>query len=72
MLGKKVEDLKARDIPKVLINVLLIELTPEEIEKFHNIRNIRNNIAHGQPVNLNIKLVAEYNEVLMGVAKKSK
>lgn len=70
MLGKKVEDLKARDIPEVLINVLLIELTPEEIEKFHNIRNIRNNIAHGQPVNLNIKLVTEYNEVLMGVAKK--
>ncbi|MEQ1087729.1 HEPN domain-containing protein [Acinetobacter seifertii] len=70
MLGKKIEDLKARDIPEVLINVLLIELDPEDVRKFHNIRDIRNNIAHGQLVNLDIQAVTKHNDVLMALAKK--
>lgn len=70
MLGKKIEDLKARDIPEVLINVLLIELTTEEVRKFHNIRYIRNSIAHGQVVHLDIDAVTKHNNVLMSLAKK--
>lgn len=70
MLGKKIEDLKARDIPEVLINVLLIELDLEDVKKFHNIRDIRNSIAHGQLVHLDIEAVTKHNDVLMGLAKK--
>lgn len=70
MLGKKIDDLKAREIPEVLMNVLLIELTETEIRDFHNIRDIRNSIAHGKVVHLDIKTVTEYNDTLMTLAKK--
>lgn len=70
MLGKKINDLKARDIPEVLINVLLLELTEFEIKEFHDIRNIRNQIAHGHLVDLDIRKVTEKNKTLMNLAKK--
>lgn len=70
MLGKKIDDLKSKDIPEILINVLLIDLTEKEVRNYHSIRDIRNNIAHGHIVHLNIKSVTDYNEVLMNLAKK--
>lgn len=70
MLGKKINDLKARDIPEILINVLLLELTEFEIKEFHDIRNIRNQIAHGHLVDLDIRKVTEKNKILMNLAKK--
>lgn len=70
MLGKKIDDLKAKDIPEVLMNVLLIELSVDDVRNFHNIRNIRNSIAHGQTIHLNIKLVTEYNTMMMELARK--
>ncbi|WP_407533304.1 HEPN domain-containing protein [Acinetobacter baumannii] len=70
MLGKKIDELKARDIPEILINVLLLELTEFEIKEFHGIRDTRNKIAHGNTVHLNIKEVTEKNRTLMNLAKK--
>jgi len=70
MLGKKINDLKARDIPEVLINVLLIDLNEQEIQTYHDIRNIRNSIAHGQLVHLDIEKVTRHNDTLMNLAKK--
>ncbi|ALD01094.1 hypothetical protein AMQ28_01195 [Acinetobacter sp. TTH0-4] len=70
MLGKKIDDLKAREIPEVLINVLLIDLNTEEVRNFHNIRDIRNKIAHGQIVHLDIEAVTKHNNILMALANK--
>lgn len=69
-LGQKLKDLKSKDIPEVLINVLLIGLSDDEVKNFHNIRELRNNIAHGRKVNLNIKTVTEKNKTLTSLAKK--
>ncbi len=69
-IGQKIKDLKSKDIPEILMNVLLIDLTAEEIESFHKIRNLRNNIAHGRKVNLDVKSVTEKNKTLTKLAKK--
>ena len=46
------------------------DLTEEEVESFHQIRTLRNNIAHGRKVNLDVKSVTEKNKTLTKLAKK--
>ena len=63
-LSQKIGNLKASEIPTFLIDAFGMSLSEDLVEKFHAIRDIRNNIAHGQKVDLTIKDVAEYNSIL--------
>lgn len=70
MLNKKLGDLKSKEIPEVLMDCFHIEFSDDEVREFHNLRDLRNSIAHGRPPSLNIKSVTEKNQVLIGMAKK--
>lgn len=68
MLNQKVGNLKANDIPELLMHGLHLELDADTIQKYHEFRNIRNSLAHGRRVELSIKEVSERNEVLRKMA----
>lgn len=70
MLIQKLANMKSADIPAVLVDGLHIELSDVDIEKYHNAREIRNKIAHGESVELSIKQVTEMSKLLRGLALK--
>jgi hypothetical protein len=66
----KMEKLKAFEIPDVLVNALQVDLSEAEIKKYHKIRDIRNGIAHGDPVILTMRQAVEMNRALRNLALK--
>jgi hypothetical protein len=65
------KNLKAVHIPEVLVHAFQVDLSEREIEKYHEIRDIRNDIAHGNPVVLTIKQVVAWNAALRDIALKA-
>lgn len=70
MLHKKLGDLKSKEIPDILMDCFHINFSEEDVREFHNLRDLRNSIAHGRPPVLNVKSVTEKNKVLISMAKK--
>jgi hypothetical protein len=68
MLVQKLGNMKAVDIPDLLEHGLHLKLDSSMIASFHNIREIRNRIAHGDPVSLSLGDVSRYNDVLRNMA----
>lgn len=68
-LVEKASQLRAFDIPDLLQNGIHVELDDKTIETFHNIREIRNRIAHGEKVRLSLKKVMEMNRFLREFAR---
>lgn len=68
MLAQKVSNLKAADIPDLLMTGLHLPLEAATIQQYHALRNLRNAIAHGRRVELSLKEVSERNEVLRKMA----
>lgn len=69
MLVEKTNQMKAYEIPDMLQKGLHIELKNNTIETFHNIRDMRNRIAHGEKVRSSLKKVMGMNTYLRGLAK---
>lgn len=67
-LSQKVGNLKANEIPAFVRDAFGMELPEKLIEQFHEIRDIRNKIAHGNKVDLAIKDVAAMNSILRDFA----
>lgn len=68
MLIRKLDNLKAAQIPNLLVEGLHMDIKEKDIEKFHNIKHIRNKIAHGDKVSLHLRKISEYNEFLRDLA----
>jgi RiboL-PSP-HEPN len=66
----KMKNLKAVQIPDVLVEALRVDLPKTEIEKYHEVREIRNAIAHGDPVTLTMRQAVEMTAALRGLAIK--
>lgn len=62
--------LRAKDIPNIISDVLHIMLSKDEHRKFHDIRNFRNKIAHGEKVDITLKKVMEINDFLRKLSVK--
>lgn len=69
MLVQRIGNLRANDIPDLLKNGLYMDISEREIQKFHEIRDIRNKIAHGEKVNLYLRNISEKNNFLRNMAK---
>jgi hypothetical protein len=68
MLIQKISNIKANDIPNLLSEGLHMEMSDSLIEEFHNVREIRNKIAHGEEVNLTIQQVTNASKTLRTIA----
>jgi hypothetical protein len=69
-LVSKLRKLKAHEIPALLKDAMLIELTSTEVAKYHKIRELRNSIAHGTVTSLTMRDVVEMNKFLRELAIK--
>lgn len=69
-LIQKHKNLKAYEIPEVLVEALRINLSETEIRKYHKVRELRNDIAHGEPISLTIRQSVEMNKELRQLAIK--
>jgi hypothetical protein len=70
LLLEKLNNMKAVDIPSLLRDGLLVPLDDSEIEEYHNLRAIRNSIAHGEQISFSLKKAGEMNDVLRKIAYK--
>ncbi len=68
MLLQKLGNLRAVDIPDLLVNGIHMSLDQTTIDNYHEVRNIRNRIAHGESVSLSMKELSHYNTVLRQLA----
>jgi hypothetical protein len=66
----KVKKMKAHEIPSVLVDALRVDLSEAEIEEYHNIREIRNAIAHGDAPIVSMKDAVGMNKSLRELAIK--
>lgn len=64
VLIQKLGNLRAADIPDLLREGLHMEIDDDAVAKFHDVRNLRNRIAHGDAVNLTFRDVARKNDIL--------
>ncbi|MEX0721472.1 MAG: HEPN domain-containing protein [Balneolaceae bacterium] len=60
---------KSVDIPKLCRNLLAFDIEEETEGKFHNIRDERNNIAHGKRLSYDLQKATEANYFLYKFAK---
>jgi len=68
MLNSKVGSLKAHAIPELLQQGLHLPIDASQVSRFHEIRNMRNKIAHGETVNLTLSRVMRMHEDLHQLA----
>ncbi|MHA7966706.1 HEPN domain-containing protein [Paenibacillus sp. CAU 1782] len=68
MLIEQLGNLKSVDIPKYMKRVFNLELEEEQVKKYHTIRDLRNQIAHGNSVELDLKQVNQMNNELRQIA----
>jgi len=66
----KIGNIRSVDIPKSMTEIFCLELSDNEIADFHKMRDIRNKVAHGDKVSLNVKIVFEMNTQLRNLALK--
>jgi hypothetical protein len=59
---------KAVKIPEVLQEALLFPMTPADTSKFHNLRGIRNDIAHGKLTKYPVRTAIEHGSYLRNLA----
>jgi hypothetical protein len=67
-LAQKIGNLKANEIPSFVRDSFGMQISELLVEQFHEIREIRNKIAHGKKVDLAIKDVTAMNSVLRDFA----
>lgn len=70
MLYQKLSNMKSQDIPELLQNGLFLALEQPLVVDFHNIRQERNKIAHGDHIELSIGQVTSMSRTLREIAKK--
>lgn len=70
MLLQKISNLSAKDIPAILTDGLHMELSDSLVLDFHNAREIRNKIAHGESLQLTISQVSNISKTLRNIAMK--
>lgn len=68
MLIQKIANTRANDIPALLTEGLHMNLGEALIQEFHNARETRNKIAHGENVNLTIEQVTNASKTLRTIA----
>lgn len=69
-LYKTIKDLKANQIPDFLISNLKMEISEREKGSFNTYRQLRNDIAHGDKPEINLRNVKEANKFLRNFAAK--
>jgi hypothetical protein len=69
-INQTINSLKAKDILLFLEEVFLMEFSNKEKTNYQSLRQFRNQIAHGESINLSIKQVTEHNKILISLAKK--
>lgn len=70
MLLQKISNARANDIPSLLRDGIHLDLSPSLIDEFHNARDLRNKIAHGESVNLTLGQVSKVSKTLRQIALK--
>ena len=64
---KRLEDdlsrIKAYSIPDFLINAFHIPLDPKDVKYYHKIRELRNQVAHGKSIKVNLKEISKINDL---------
>lgn len=68
MLIQKIGNMNSVDIPNILTDGLHMKIDETRINEFHNIRDIRNKIAHGDSVTLTIPQVTQMSKTLKSLA----
>jgi hypothetical protein len=68
MLSKVLENMKAVKIPEILQDALLFPITTAETGKFHNLRGIRNDIAHGTLTKYPVRTAIEHGAFFRNLA----
>lgn len=61
--AEDISRLKAHAIPDFLIHALHVPLDPSDVRYFHRIRKIRNDIAHGNTVALDLGEISKVNDL---------
>lgn len=69
VISEKNSNIKSFEIPDFLTNGFAFELNDDSVETFHNIRELRNKIAHGDTVNLDLTDITEKCKFLSSLAK---
>ena len=70
ILKKRIEDLKANEIPSFLSNFFHLELEETDVNKFGEYRGLRNDIAHGDEIQIGLNKVKEMNRFFKKMAKR--
>jgi hypothetical protein len=70
MLSHKLGSLTAKEIPELLKSCFHLELTQDELDQYHALREMRNQIAHGRPITQSISDVTQRNKLLTTIALK--
>ena len=70
-LISSMKNLKAVNIPVILTEAFQLDLSQGDIDKYHEIREIRNGIAHGDPIVLTMKQAVVMNGALRELALKA-
>lgn len=68
MLLQKIANVSAKDIPSLLTDGLHMAMGEDLVLEFHNAREVRNKIAHGEEVNLTIEQVTNISKALKKIA----
>jgi tRNA G37 N-methylase TrmD len=68
MLIQKISNMSAKDIPDVLVDGLHMDIDEARVLEYHNTREVRNKIAHGESVNLTIEQVTNMSKALRSLA----
>lgn len=68
MLLQKIDNSVANDIPKLMRDGFHLHLDPALILEFHNARDIRNKIAHGEDITVTIAQVTKYSQAFKSLA----
>lgn len=68
MFLQKAYNLSAKEIPGFLVEGLHMKLSDSLILEYHNAREIRNKIAHGEDAELTIQQVTNYSKSLRAIA----
>ncbi len=60
--------MKSADIPELLSYLLLFEINSQRTKDYHNIRDVRNKIAHGKKLSFDLAKAIEANQFLYKLA----
>jgi len=68
--SQDIDNMRAKDIPNILLHALQMEISKERGDYFIRIKNIRNAIAHGEKTDHSIKELMEFHTFLSDLAKE--